>query len=76
MTKTDTSETYEAMTLEEAFGALDEMIAALESREITLEESFQKYQQAMELVRTCNDKIDQVEKKVLILNENGEANEF
>jgi exodeoxyribonuclease VII small subunit len=76
MTKTERSEALQEMTLEEAFQALDEMIVALESREITLEESFQKYEQAMELVKACNGKIDQVEKKVLILNENGEANEF
>ena len=42
----------------------------------SLEESFQKYQEGMGLVKKCSEKIDAVEKKVLILNENGEAYEF
>ncbi len=64
------------MTLEEAFGVLDQAIEALERPDITLEESFQKYQQGMELLKLCNEKIDTVEKKMLVLNEDGEAYEF
>ena len=66
----------EEMTIDEAFLALDAIVEALEGREITLEESFQKYQEGMGLVKKCSEKIDAVEKKVLILNENGEAYEF
>lgn len=70
------SENKEEMTLDEAFLKLDGIVEALESSSITLEESFQKYQQGMELVKTCSEKIDTVEKKVLVLNEDGEAYEF
>ena len=70
------TEKKEEITLDEAFLALDGIIEALESHEITLEESFQKYKQCMELVKTCSEKIDAVEKKVLILNEDGETYEF
>ena len=70
------TEKKEEITLDEAFLALDGIIEALESHEITLEESFQKYKQGMELVKTCSEKIDVVEKKVLILNEDGETYEF
>ena len=69
-------ENREEMTIDEAFLALDAIVEALEGREITLEESFQKYQEGMGLVKKCSEKIDAVEKKVLILNENGEAYEF
>lgn len=69
-------ENREEMTIDEAFLALDAIMEALEGREITLEESFQKYQEGMGLVKKCSEKIDAVEKKVLILNENGEAYEF
>ena len=69
-------ENREEMTIDEAFLALDALVEALEGREITLEESFQKYQEGMGLVKKCSEKIDAVEKKVLILNENGEAYEF
>lgn len=70
------SENEKEMTLDEAFLELDGIIEALESREITLEESFSKYQQGMELVKKCSEKIDTVEKKVLALDENGETYEF
>lgn len=66
----------ETISLEEAFKQLEEMIGALESREITLEESFQKYQQGMNLLKICNEKIDKVEKKMLVINENGDTDEF
>ena len=69
-------ENREDMTIDEAFLALDAIVEALEGGEITLEESFQKYQEGMGLVKKCSEKIDAVEKKVLILNENGEAYEF
>ena len=69
-------ENREEMTIDEAFLALDAIVEALEGREITLEESFHKYQEGMGLVKKCSEKIDAVEKKVLILNENGEAYEF
>lgn len=70
------SENKENMTLDEAFGKLDEIVEALEDREITLEDSFKKYQQGMELVKQCSEAIDAVEKKVLILNGDGETYEF
>lgn len=66
----------ETMSLEEAFVQLEEMMEALESREITLEESFEKYQQGMNLLKICNEKIDKVEKKMLVINENGDTDEF
>ncbi len=66
----------EDMTLEEAFSRLDQVVERLESREITLEESFKVYQSGMELLKTCNDKIDRVEKKVLMMDEDGELSGF
>lgn len=63
-------------SLEEAFAQLEEVIAHLETEEITLEESFQEYNRGMQLLRNCNQAIDQVEKKVLQINENGGLDEF
>ena len=48
----------------------------MESREITLEEAFEKYQEGMALLKSCNEKIDRVEKKMLVLGENGETDEI
>ena len=56
------------MTLEESFDALDGIIDELQGGELTLEESFKKYEEVMKLVKNCNDSIDKVEKKLLVIN--------
>lgn len=63
-------------SLEELFEELDMVAARLEQGDLTLEESFQLYQDGMNKLKLCNEKIDQVEKKVLILEESGELHEF
>ena len=66
----------EEISLEEAFGMLDEITRSLEKEYISLEDSFSAYKKGMDLLKICNDKIDQVEKKVLVLNEEGGLDEF
>ena len=63
-------------TLDQSFEKLEEMIKKLEQEDISLEESFKLYKEGMKLIKSCNDKIDKVEKEVLKLNENGELDEF
>ena len=69
-------EMQEGFQLEEAFEKLEKTVEALEREDISLEESFRIYQEGMELLKKCNLEIDQVEKKVLVLNEDGESHEF
>ena len=64
------------LSLEESFVLLEDIIGKMESREITLEEAFEKYQEGMALLKSCNEKIDRVEKKMLVLGENGETDEI
>lgn len=64
------------LPLEEAFAQIEEVIAHLETEEITLEESFREYNRGMQLLQHCNNTIDRVEKKVLQINENGGLDEF
>lgn len=64
------------LSLEEAFAQIEEVIAHLETEEITLEQSFQEYNRGMQLLKHCNETIDQVEKKVLQINEDGGLDEF
>ncbi len=64
------------LNLEEAFGMLEETVADLEREDISLEDSFLVYQRGMELLKKCNQAIDKIEKKVLILEEDGETHEF
>ena len=63
-------------TLEQTFEKLEETIGKLEQEDISLEESFRLYKEGMKLIKSCNERIDRVEKEVLKLNENGELNEF
>jgi|GEM_PF-46654 exodeoxyribonuclease VII small subunit len=66
----------EELTLEASFARLDEMLEKMEDRELPLEESFRLYQQGMELLASCNEKIDVVEKKIRIMNGDGGFDEF
>lgn len=63
-------------TLEEIFKEMEGLLEALESREISLEDSFEKYKEGMELLKAAGEKIDTVEKAMLVLNDQGEADDF
>ena len=43
----------------------------LEDSRSTLEESFASYEAGMRLVRACSEKIDKVEKQIVIIDDNG-----
>ena len=62
--------------LEEMFDRLDQVIGTLEGEDVSLEEVFGLYDQGMKLIRRCNQTINEVEKKILVLDENGEKHEF
>ncbi len=71
-----TTKKEQELTLEQAFEALDRITASLAEEGISLEDSFAAYKQGMDLLKICSDRIDQVEKKVLVLNGEDELNEF
>ena len=66
----------EEQTLEEVFVALEEVIKAMEQPDVSLEDSFRLYHQGMDMLKSCNDKIDKIEKKMLVLDEEGDIHEF
>ena len=66
----------EEENLEDLFKNLDRIVERLQNGETSLEESFSLYQEGMKMLQSCNDKIDKVEKQVLVLEENGETHEF
>ncbi|MEY8392497.1 exodeoxyribonuclease VII small subunit [Lachnospiraceae bacterium] len=63
-------------TLEETFQEMDAIIEKMQDREVTLEESFSLYEQGIKKLKYCNEKIDSVEKRMLLLNEQGELEAF
>lgn len=62
--KTEESE----LTIEETFDALDELIDLLESGKGSLEDAFFHYEKGMKLVKSCNEKIEKIEKQIQILS--------
>lgn len=66
----------EKISLEEALEKIDETINRLQKEEISLEESFRLYKEGMDYVKICSETIDRVEKKVLMLNQEGSLNEL
>ncbi|MCR4807625.1 MAG: exodeoxyribonuclease VII small subunit [Lachnospiraceae bacterium] len=65
----------EKLTLEEAFEKVDERLEEL-SGDVALEKSFELYKEGMELLKICDEKLKKVEGRILIMNEEGEMNEF
>ena len=61
-------------TIEEGFGKLESIIQKMESEEISLEDSFELYNQGLDIMKMCSQKIDTVEKKIKLIedNEDGE----
>ena len=55
--------------LEDYFDKLDGIVDELQNGELTLEESFQRYEEGMKLIRECHQSIDQVEKKLQVIQE-------
>ncbi len=73
--KQEWKEDFEDYTLEQVFDRLEQVAAGMEE-ETSLEESFRMYHQGLELLKACNDKIERIEKQIVILDEEGVAHEF
>lgn len=74
--KTEEKVTEDRQSLEEMFSLLENVISEMEKEGISLEHSFDLYNKGMGLLKECSRSIDEVEKKVLILDEDGETHEF
>lgn len=66
------SKQNDALSVEEAFEKLNQIIGSLDEDGISLEESFRLYQEGVQLLKYCNAKVDMVEKQMILLNESGE----
>ncbi len=64
------------MTLEKAFEELEVIIEKMNSKEVSLDDSFALYTEGTKLLKYCNEQLDAVEKKMLVLSEEGELHEF
>jgi len=62
--------------LEVLFGQMEEILEKMEEKDISLEDSFTLYEKGMKKLKQCNAKIDEVEKKMLVISSQGTLEEF
>ncbi|QQY80839.1 exodeoxyribonuclease VII small subunit [Keratinibaculum paraultunense] len=62
------------MTYEEALKELEEILEALESEDITLEDSVKKFKRGVALYNYCSKILNNIEGEVKILIEDNEGN--
>ena len=64
------------VTLEAKLVQIEEIIHKMEEPDVSLDASFALYQAGIEQLKDCNQMLDAVEKKMQILNLNGELSDF
>ena len=64
------------LSLEERLKRIEEIIEQMEMGETTLDESFELYKTGLEEIKEANNMLDKMEKAMLILNEEGNLEEF
>ena len=57
------------MTFEEAMEALEDITQRLEEGNISLDKSLEQFEQGMKLIQFCEQKLEEVEKRIRILVE-------
>lgn len=62
----------DSLSVEEGFGVLEETLRRLSDEDISLEDSFKEFEKGMKVLKSVNEKIDRVEKKVRVISEGGE----
>ena len=75
MNREQDNQNEQECTLDEVLMELDQILNDREE-ENSLEETFKKYHKGIDLLKTCNDKIERIEKQIQILDEEGNIHEF
>ena len=66
-----------AFNFEQALGDLEALVTAMESGEMSLEESLEAFETGIRLTRECQEALKHAEQKVqLLLSESGETTAF
>ncbi len=72
----DENNTEKKLSIEESFEQLEEIIEKLSDSDISLSDSFELYSKGMKMVKECSGELDEVEKKVMALSDDGTLEEF
>lgn len=63
-------------SFEELIEELEKIASELESDELNLDESMEKFEEGMKISKLCNEKLESAEKKInILLEKNGEIEE-
>lgn len=62
--------------IEEGLERLEDILAKMGNTDTDLSDSFKLYEEGMKLLKSVNDEIDAVEKKVMVLSGDGKLDEF
>ena len=57
------------LNFEEAIARLEDIVKKLEAGNVSLDESLLEFEEALKLVKLCNEKLESAEQKVRILTE-------
>jgi len=63
----------EQKKFEDAMKRLEEIVQMLENGDLTLEESLEIFEEGMNLIRFCTNKLEEAEKRVTILVQESEG---
>ena len=75
--KKTTEETdAKSRSIEECFEYLDEVIRKMEDPDLPLEESFDLYEKGMKVLKQAAGAVDEVEKKVKLIDDEGRTENF
>lgn len=66
MEKKSSEEAFEELTVEQAFSQLEQVLQKMEAPDTSLEESFAFYEEGIRLLKGCTEKLDRVEKQMIV----------
>lgn len=69
-------ENEKTLTLEERFAHLEQIVARMEDADVSLDEAFELYKKGLDEVKCANDMVQGMEKAMLVLNSDGQLEEF
>lgn len=72
----NTDNKNEKTGLEERFSMIEDILGKMEDEDVTLDQSFDLYKQGIEQIKAANADRDRIEKAMLVINEDGELEEF
>ena len=69
-------ENEKTLTLEERFAHSEQIVARMEDADVSLDEAFELYKKGLDEVKSANDMVQGMEKAMLVLNSDGQLEEF